>query len=104
RANLGFQESTTFDQFWLGWDSSAASSNENAATWNQSFGPFGNFDLAWGDNAQVTLRTFDISAPGNSTFYLTFSLESLDSLFNTGDGVHLDPVTCTDGNFPDPSW
>ncbi|MCB1218919.1 hypothetical protein KDL44_16170, partial [bacterium] len=104
RANLGFQESTSFDQFWLGWDSSAAANNEASATWNQRFGPFGNFDVAWGNNAQVTLRTFNISAPGGSTFYLMFSLESLDSIGNAADGVHLDPVTCTDGNFPDPSW
>ncbi|MEZ5337334.1 MAG: hypothetical protein R3F46_03640 [bacterium] len=104
RANLGFEESTTFDQFFLGWDSSAAANNEASLTWNQRFGPFGNFDAAWGNNAQVTLRTFDISAPGGSTFYLMFSLESLDGFANNADGVHLDPVTCTDGNFPDPSW
>ncbi|UNM09908.1 MAG: hypothetical protein H7A35_07560 [Planctomycetales bacterium] len=104
RANLGFQESTTFDQFWLGWDSSAAANNEASATWTQRFGPFGNFDAAWGNSAQTQLRTYNISAPGGSTFYLMFSLESLDSIGNAADGVHLDPVTCTDGNFPDPTW
>jgi hypothetical protein len=104
RANLGFQESTTFDQFWCGWDNSAAANNEASGTWNQRFGPFGNFDLAWGNTAQTTLRTFNISAPASSSFYLMFSLESLDGVGNAADGVHLDPVGCTDLNTPDPSW
>ena len=106
RVNLGFQESTTFDQFWCGWDSSAAANTENNNTWNQRFGPFGTSggSPVFGNTAQTVLRTFDISAPGGTTFYEMFQLYSLDSVGNSSDGVHLDPVACTDLNTPDPGW